>query len=115
MGDIIYGLVPTVYKSIIKYGGIFLLVLGLFLEGGLAVNNEYLDKAKEWNHKIEIAEIQAREATSKIEYIVKDKIVEVEKKQLVYRDRIIKRSTDIDKDCKVSTYTISILNDAARK
>jgi len=104
----------TMYKVFIKYASIFLIVLGLFLEGGLAVNNDYLERAKEWNNKVQIAETQAKDANAKIEYVYKDKIVKVKEVQVILKDRIIKEAANMDKNCKVNNEAVNILNDAAK-
>ena len=110
------GIIPLLntYKIEIKYISIFLIVLGLYLEGGLTINNDYLAKAKEWENKVQIAETKATEATSKIEVVYQDKIVKEKEIQKVYKDRIIKVSSAIDKDCRIDSEAIKILNDAAR-
>jgi hypothetical protein len=102
-------------KDIIKYLSIFIITLGLFLEGGLAVNNEYLERAKDWNHKVEVAELKAKEANERINYVYVDKIKVVKETQVVIKEKIKKVAVNIDKECKITTDTVTILNDSARK
>jgi hypothetical protein len=109
-------LVPTniLQKKILKYGGICLFVVGMFLEGGLAVNDEYLQRQKEWNARIEIAETKARETNARIEYVFQDKIQKVKETQVVIQERIKNVSVNVDAECKITAETVNILNDSAR-
>jgi len=102
------------YKAEIKYCSIILIILGFYLEGGMAVNNDYMEKAKEWNNKIEIAEVKAKDANAKIEYIYKDRIIKEKQIQVIYKDRIKLVTKEIDKDCKVDEEAIKIMNGAAK-
>lgn len=101
-------------KIIIKYTSIFLIVLGIFLEGGKTVNDEYLERAKEWNHKIELAELKAEEINSQIQYIYLDRIQVVKDTQVIVRDRIRDIAVNVDEDCKINKDVIDILNFAGK-
>lgn len=114
MGDFAAGLVPTVQKSVIKYVSMFLIVAGLFLEGGMSVNNEYLQRQKDWNAKIELAETKARETNARIEYVFQDRIQKIKETQVVIQERIKAVSVNVDAECKITAETVNILNDSAR-
>lgn len=101
-------------RDIIKYISIFLVVFGVYLEGGLAVTNDYIAKEKAWTEKVAMAELQASEANSKIEYIFQDRVQKVKEVQVVIQEKIRDISVNIDKDCKINTDIIEILNQAAK-
>jgi hypothetical protein len=106
--------ISFITQKTLKYASIFLIILGLYLEGGLAINNEYLQRAEEWNHKVEVAEEKAKIVNEnvRIEYI--DRVRNIEKIKYIQKDKIQKRRSEIDDTCKVTPITIEIHNDAAK-
>ena len=115
MPDMVMGFVPTIQKTIVKYASIFILATAIFFEGGIAVNNKYLEEQKIMQQRIEIAEQQSRDATSKIEYVFQDRVQKIKDVQVVFKDRIRDISVNIDKDCKVTSDIINVHNSAARE
>lgn len=111
-------LVRTVFfpfqKIITQAIGITLLVLGVYWKGGLAIEKEWRAKLEAAERRAEIAEEKAANATAKIEYVFKDKVVKVKEVQVIIKDSISKAADEIDKECTITDKTISILNDAAR-
>lgn len=105
---IVYVAIPQ--RLLLHYLSIFLIVLGLYLEGGLAVTKEFNERLTQWNAKVQIAESKSKEVQQKVRIIYKDKIVKVKEQQVVYRDRLAAAE---GLDCKVTPEAISILNDAA--
>lgn len=120
----IAGLIVSLYASIIpffniqkatlKYASIIVIALGLFLEGGLMINNEYLQKEKDWKQKIELVESKFNEVNSKIEAGYYNKVEVVKDTQVVIQEKIKTVSLNIDKECKINKDIIEILNIAAK-
>lgn len=118
-GFVIFGIayfLPAIIpqKYFAKYVGIILIVIGFYLEGGLAVTKEYLDRQGKWEQKVKVAEEKAQTANGKIEYVFKDKVVKVKETQVVIQERIRDVALNIDKQCKITKESIDILNDAAK-
>lgn len=101
-------------KHLVRNVGLALLVLGIYLEGGLAVTNEYLEREKAWADKVKVAEQKSEETNSKIEYVYKDKIVKIKETQVVVQEKIKDVSVKIDSQCKITKDTVDILNTAAK-
>ena len=115
MADLVIGFVPSVQKNIVKYVSIFIVATAIFFEGGIAVNNKYIEEQKIMQQKIEIAEQKSKDATSRIEYVFQDRVQKIKDVQVVFKDRIRDISVNIDKDCKVTTDIVNIHNSAARE
>ena len=104
-----------VQKVLIKHLSMLMFVVGLFLEGGLAVNDEYMRRAKEWENKVILAEERAKAVNEKIEYVYLDKVREVEKTRYIVKDKIVRVADTLDKECLVTPAMIDILNEAAKR
>ena len=102
------------YSSLIKTVGIVLLVAGVWFRGGY--DNEMLWRAKvaDLEAKIAISEQQSKEANTKLDAAIKEKVKAVKEVQVVIQDRIRQSATKIDSMCTVDNSVIFILNDAAR-
>lgn len=98
----------------LKYISMGLIILGLFLEGGLAVNNEYLARSREWNSKIEMAEKKAESINENIKYIYIDRVSKIEKVKYIVKEKIKAKAQSIDQDCKITSDVIEIHNYAAK-
>lgn len=109
------------YRIIIQICSILLLV---FCSWSLGIKHE-TDSAykkqlelqlsiKELEKKILISEQKAAEANSKVEIVYMDKIKVVKDVQVVTNEKIKNVEVKIDKDCKITTDTINILNSSAR-
>lgn len=101
-------------KVLIKYISIAMIAIGLYLEGGMAITNEYLAREKEWNGRVELAETRAREATARVEYVFQDRVQKVKEVQVVVQEKIRDVAITIDKDCKITKDVIDIHNQSAR-
>lgn len=98
----------------IKMISIFILLVGLYLEGGLAVTKDYIEKQKMWTERINLAEQRALDINTRIEYIYVDRIKKVKEIKVVYKDRIQKSAKDIDSKCDISKDTVKSLNSFVR-
>ena len=103
------------YAGLVKTVGIVLLVAGVYLRGGYGVEMEWRNRVAEMEAKVAIAEAKSKEANTKIETVVKEKIKVVKEVQVVIQERIKEVEKRIDAQCVVDPEVITILNDAARK
>ena len=102
------------YASIIKTVGIVLLVAGVWFRGGY--DNEMLWRAKvaDLEAKVAVSEQQSKEANTKLDAVIKEKVKVVKEVQVVIQERIKESATKMDSMCTVDNSVIFILNDAAR-
>ncbi len=104
----------TPHKVVLKYLSILLIVIGVYLEGGLAVTNEYTSREKVWNARVELAETKAREVSARVEYVFQDRVQVVKDVQVVVQTKIRDVAVTIDKECKITKDVVDIHNQAAR-
>jgi membrane-bound ClpP family serine protease len=90
------------YAAIAKQIGIVLLVIGVFFEGGLAVEQSYRARIAEMQAKIKEAEIQSAKANEKLAY-------EVSKNKELIKEKVNRNAKDIEAkreainaECKLS-------------
>jgi len=90
------------YAAIVKQIGIVLLVIGVFFEGGLAVEQSYRARIAEMQAKIKEAEIQSAKANEKLAY-------EVSKNKELIKEKVNRNAKDIEAkreainaECKLS-------------
>jgi len=90
------------YAAITKQIGIVLLVIGVFFEGGLAVEQSYRARIAEMQAKIKEAEIQSAKANEKLAY-------EVSKNKELIKEKVNRNAKDIEAkreainaECKLS-------------
>ena len=116
VGFLISILVPLKTQEVllVKFGSIALLIVGIYLEGGLSVTEDYKRREKEWANKIAIVEQKAEAVSAKVEYVFLDRIKEIQSTQVVVQERIKNVSINMDKDCKISADVIDIHNQAAK-
>jgi len=77
------------YAAIVKQIGIVLLVIGVFFEGGLAVEQSYRARIAEMQAKIKEAEIQSVKLNEKL-------TVEVSKNKELIKEKVNKNAKDIE-------------------
>ena len=107
--------VPTLipYRLILQIVSVLVLILGVYLRGGLAVEREWRARVAELEGKVAIAEQQSKDANVKLEETVKEKNKVIKEKQIVVQTKIKEVTKVIDAECKVAPDVITILNDAA--
>jgi hypothetical protein len=111
-----FGFIPFISKYIlpVKVVSIVLLVIGVWFEGGLSNNQAWMDKVHELEKKVAEAEAKSAEANSKLVSQIAAKNKEIAEVQTKLKLKIKEAASIIDSECKVSTYAIDIINEAAR-
>ena len=103
-GGSLLKLLPVInpYAAIAKQIGIVLLVVGVFFEGGLAVEKSYRARITEMQAKIKEAEIQSAKANEKL-------TVEISKNKDLIKEKVNRNAKDIETqrqainaECKLS-------------
>ena len=102
------------YYLLIQVVSAVLLIAGIYFKGGYDVEASWREKLRVAEQKAQLAEAQAKEANSKIQTKIVEKVKVVKENTIVYRDRIKEVETIIDKECKVAPEAIDIHNAAAK-
>jgi hypothetical protein len=115
-GGAIISKIPFIsqYGNIIKGVSMIALIAGIFFEGYNFALSDYRDKVKEFEGKVAIAQQQAKDANSKIETKIVERVKVVKDTQYVIQEKIKEVEKKIDAECKVTPEAIDILNEAAR-
>jgi len=101
------------YRLLLQVISVILLVLGVYLKGGYAVEAEWRARVAELEAKIAVAEQQSKEANTKIQTVYVDRVKVVKEKQIVIQEKLKTVEVKIDANCKVVPEAISILNEAS--
>ena len=98
----------------IKYIGLGLLLGGVYLTGGAGVTALWKAEADALKAKVAISEQQSKDANTKLDAALKDKVKTIKEVQVVIKERIKEVEKKIDAQCVVAPEAVSILNDAAK-
>lgn len=107
------------YKLAIQIASLFVFALGVYLEGAMADNNEWLLKVKELETRIAIAEEKSKTENVKIEekIVTKTQVVKEKGKNIIqYIDREVVKNNDVIKyieNCPVPKEIVDAHNKAA--
>lgn len=112
----IFNKVPFVsqYGSLIKSICGLTLIASIFFEGYIFALADYQAKVKEFEDKVAVAEQQAKDANGKIETKIVERVKVVKDTQYIIQEKIKEVEKRIDAECKVSPEAIDILNQAAK-
>ena len=101
------------YRLLLQVVSVILLVLGVYLKGGYAVEAEWRARVAELEAKVAISEQKSKEANTQIQTVYVDRVKVVKEKQIVIQEKLKTVEVKIDANCKVVPEAISILNEAA--
>lgn len=102
------------YRMILQIASIVLLVAGVYFKGGQASEMQWRERVRELEAKVAVAEQQSKEANTALEAKTKEKVQVIREKQIVVQEKIKTVQVQIDSQCKITTQTLDILNDAAK-
>ena len=97
----------------LRFVATILLILTVWMEGGLANEAKWQVRVQELEAKVAAAEKAAAEANGKIETVYVDRVKVVKEIQYVTKTRIDRSAAKIDQMCVIDPEAISILNQAA--
>jgi NADH:ubiquinone oxidoreductase subunit 6 (subunit J) len=97
----------------LRFVATMLLILVVWMEGGLANEAKWQAKVRELEAKVAAAEKAAVEANSKIETVYVDRVKVVKEIQYRTQSQIDRNADKIDQNCVIDPEVISILNQAA--
>ena len=97
----------------LRFVATILLILAVWMEGGLANEAKWQVRVQELEAKVAAAEKAAAEANSKVETVYVDRVKVVKEIQYVTNNRIERGAGKIDQNCVIDSEAIEILNQAA--
>ena len=101
------------YHLPIQVISIVLLVAGVYFKGGYSVEMAWREKVAELEAKVAIAEQKSKEVNEKIVTVYQDRVKVVKETQVVIQEKIKTVEVKIDSQCKITSDTVDILNQAA--
>jgi hypothetical protein len=101
------------YVEYLKPIGIVLVILGVWLRGGYDTEMAWRAKVEEAQAKVAKAEEASKDANTKLEAKIKEKVKVRTEYITTVKERIVKDTQIIDAECKVAPEAIKDLNDAA--
>lgn len=102
------------YRTILQVASVVLLSFGIYLKGGQVVEQKWRDRVNELEAKVAVAEQKAKDANENIKTVYVDKVKVVKEQQVVVQEKIKTVQVQIDSQCKITSETVDILNEAAR-
>jgi uncharacterized membrane protein YraQ (UPF0718 family) len=102
------------YHLLIQIVSIVLLVSGVYFKGGYSVEMAWRDRVAEMEAKVAKSEAESKTANENIKTVYVDKVRVVKETQVVIQEKIKTVEVKIDSQCKITSDTVDILNDAAK-
>lgn len=102
------------YRTIVQIASIILLVIGVYLKGGAAVEQKWRDRVAELEVQVKASEEKAAMYNEKLQSVHNEKVRVIKETQVVVQEKIKNVEVKIDSQCKISADTVDILNNAAR-
>jgi hypothetical protein len=90
------------YKLVAKILGLVLIITGIYLQGMLAISRDYREKAAEFQHKIELANIKSNNINESIKYVYKDKVSKSKEKSITIQENIKNNAREINRNCIIT-------------
>jgi hypothetical protein len=102
------------YRLPIQIISYLLVVVGIFFEGSYATEKSWRNRVAELQEKVAKSEAESKTANENIKTVYVDKVRVVKETQVVIQEKIKTVEVKIDSQCKITTDTVDILNDAAK-
>ena len=104
----------TPYRMLLQIVALVLLIAGVYFKGGVGVEMSWRARIADMEAKVAKAEAESKTANEKIKTVYVDKVRVVKETQVVVQEKIKTVEVKIDSQCKITTDTVDILNDAAK-
>jgi hypothetical protein len=104
----------TPYRMLLQIVALVLLIAGVYFKGGVGVEMTWRARVADMEAKVAKAEAESKDANEKIKTVYVDKVRVVKETQVVVQEKIKTVEVKIDSQCKITTDTVDILNDAAK-
>jgi len=103
------------YRKPIQIGSVLAIIFGTFMSGAIYDNEAWLDRVKEMEAKVAKAEVESREANSKIESKIETAKQKIVQKQVVVKQYIDREVVKYDNSCIIPKEFVEVHNKAATK
>jgi hypothetical protein len=104
----------TPYRMLLQIVALVLLISGVYFKGGVGVEMTWRARVAEMEAKVAKSEAESKDANEKIKTVYVDKVRVVKETQFVIQEKIKTVEVKIDSQCKITSDTVDILNDAAK-
>jgi hypothetical protein len=104
----------TPYRMLLQIVALVLLVAGVYFKGGVGVEMTWRARVADMEAKVALAEQKSKDANEQIKTVYVDKVRVVKETQVVIQEKIKTVEVKIDSQCKITSDTVDILNDAAK-
>lgn len=102
------------YRTALQVVSVIVLILGVYLRGGYAVESMWRERVAELEAKVAIAEAESKEANANVKEKIVERVKIVYDTKVVVQEKIRDVQVTIDAQCKVHPKVIDILNEAAQ-
>jgi hypothetical protein len=102
------------YRMLLQIVALVLLIAGVYFKGGVGVEMTWRARVADMEAKVAKAEAESKTANENIKTVYVDKVRVVKETQVVIQEKIKTVEVKIDSQCKITTDTVDILNDAAK-
>jgi len=102
------------YRMLLQIVALVLLIAGVYFKGGVGVEMTWRARVADMEAKVAVAEQKSKDANEQIKTVYVDKVRVVKETQVVIQEKIKTVEVKIDSQCKITTDTVDILNDAAK-
>ena len=104
----------TPYRMLLQIVALVLLIAGVYFKGGVGVEMKWRARVADMEAKVAKAEAESKTANENIKTVYVDKVRVVKETQVVIQEKIKTVEVKIDSQCKITSDTVDILNDAAK-
>ena len=104
-----------VYRKPIQIGSVLSIIFGTYMSGAINDNQAWLDRVKEMESKVAKAEVESKEANTKLEEKVQQQKAKIIEKQVVVKQYIDREVTKYDNTCVIPKEFVEVHNKAAVK
>lgn len=104
----------TLYKTLIQVVSIFLIVIGVWYEGGIAKDKEYRAQIQEYEKKVLESEIKSEQYNQTLKDIIRSNENKIKSLTASNKKKLKDLSDRLNQQCTIETPVINIINDAAR-
>jgi hypothetical protein len=104
----------TPYRMLLQIVALVLLITGVYFKGGVGVEMSWRARVAEMEAKVAKSEAESKTANENIKTVYVDKVRVVKETQVVIQEKIKTVEVKIDSQCKITSDTVDILNDAAK-
>jgi hypothetical protein len=102
------------YRMLLQIVALVLLIAGVYFKGGVGVEMTWRARVADMEAKVAVAEQKSKDANEQIKTVYVDKVRVVKETQVVIQEKIKTVEVKIDSQCKITSDTVDILNDAAK-